>query len=59
MLLERGCRKVIAVRTNAVGITRYDESDPRVITVVPSEDLGSLMRFSPEVSKRNIKMGVF
>ena len=59
MLLERGCRKVIAVRTNAVGITRYDESDPRVITVVPSEDLGSLMRFSPEVSKRNIKMGYF
>lgn len=59
MLLERGCDRVVAVRTNAVGITRYDDKDERVITIRPSEDLGSLMRFSPEKAARNIKLGYY
>ena len=59
MLLERGCDKVIAVRTNAIGITRYDEDDKRVITIEPSEKLGSLMKFSPETSRHNIKLGYY
>lgn len=59
MLLDRGCEKVIAVRTNAVGITRYDEKDPRVITISPSEDLGSLMKFSTEKAQHNMKLGYY
>ncbi|MEA4920790.1 MAG: patatin-like phospholipase family protein [Clostridiaceae bacterium] len=59
MLLEHGCDKVIAVRTNAVGVTRYDDKDPRVITIVPSEDLGALMRFAPNVARHNIKLGYY
>ena len=59
MLLERGCNTVIAVRTNAVGVTRYDDKDPRVITVWPSEDLGSLMKFSPKVSRHNMELGYY
>ena len=59
MLLERGCDRVIAVRTNAVGITRYDEKDARVTTITPSEDLGSLMKFSPETARHNIELGYY
>lgn len=59
MLLEHGCDKVIAVRTNAVGVTRYDDKDPRVITIAPSEDLGALMRFSPNVARHNVKLGYY
>lgn len=59
MLLERGCDRVIAVRTNAVGVTRYNDKDKRVVTIRPSEDLGSLMRFAPARSVRNIRLGYY
>ncbi len=59
MLLERGCDKVIAVRTKAIGVTRYDENDARVVNIFPSGELGSLMRFEPEASRKNMLMGYF
>ena len=57
MLLEKGCDMVIAVRTHAAGVIRYDEKDARVVTVSPSEDLGSILRFSPEQARHNIELG--
>ncbi len=59
MLLERGCGRVVAVRTHAVGVTRYDDKDPRVITIRPSEDLGSLLRIDAETSRHNMALGYF
>ncbi|MBR5284752.1 MAG: patatin-like phospholipase family protein [Clostridia bacterium] len=59
MLLESGCEMVIAVRTHAAGVIRYDEKDVRVVTVSPSEDLGSILRFSPEQARHNIELGYY
>ncbi len=59
MLLDHGCDKVIAVRTYAVGIIRHDEEDDRIITISPSEDLGSTLRFSPAQARHNIELGYY
>ena len=59
MLLDRGCGQVIAVRTHAVGVTRYDDKDPRVVTIRPSEDLGSILRIDAETSRHNMALGYF
>ena len=59
MLLDRGCDKVIAIRTYAVGITRIPKENPNVITISPSEDLGPHMLFSPEKARYNITLGYY
>ena len=59
MLFDKGCDKVIAVRTHAVGIIRHDEEDARIITISPSEELGSTLRFSPEQARHNIELGYY
>jgi len=59
MLFDKGCDKVIAVRTYAAGIIRHDEEDARIITISPSEELGSTLRFSPEQAKHNIELGYY
>lgn len=59
MLLEAGCDTVIAVRTHAMGIIRHDEEDARVVTIAPSEELGSTLRFAPEQARHNIELGYY
>lgn len=59
MLLEQGCDRIIAVRTHAVGMIRHNEEDDRIITIAPSEELGSTLRFSPEQARHNIELGYY
>lgn len=59
MLLESGCDQVIAVRTHALGMIRHDEGDARVLTISPSEELGSTLRFSSEQARHNIELGYY
>lgn len=59
MLFDKGCDRVIAVRTHAAGIIRHDEEDARIITISPSEELGSTLRFSPEQARHNIELGYY
>jgi len=59
MLLGRGCDRVIAVRTHALGITRIPKENPNVIAVSPSEDLGPILLFDPEKARYNITLGYY
>lgn len=59
MLLEKGYDEIIAVRTMAPGIFRKVEipNGVNIRIIVPSEDLGNIMIFSPEAARRNIRLG--
>lgn len=51
-----GYEEIISIRTNAYGVFRKIE-DPRVKYIIPNEDLGGVLRFTPENSETNIKLG--
>ncbi len=60
MLVEKGYKKLILVRTNAVGITRkIDLEEEETITISPSGELGNLMEFDQVRAQENIKMGYY
>jgi NTE family protein len=51
LLAQRGYRDIIAIRTNAAGITRKIENqDVKVTYIIPSENLGSLLNFDNNVA---------
>jgi len=56
LLIKKDYDEIIAIRTNAHGIFRKIE-DPRVKYIIPRDDLGSIMRFTPENSAVLIKLG--
>lgn len=57
LLLHKGYDEVITVRTNSPGVVRKAIDPSKVRYITPSNDLGPLMWFSPENSKRNITAG--
>ena len=60
MLAERGCRRVLAVRTFGPGLFRTPkDKDVEVTIIAPSEPLGPLLDFDPERAARNIQMGYY
>jgi NTE family protein len=61
MLLKRGCDEVIAIRLMGFGRIRKipKEHQDKVITIMPSEDLGKLLEIDKERAKHNIKLGYF
>lgn len=60
MLQRLGCDRIIGVRTFGPGIYRVP-SDPNLeISVIePSESLGMIMNFEPEIAKKNIELGYY
>ena len=58
LLLDRGYDEVIVVRTNSAGIFRKTD-DPRVKCILPSDDIGSALLFSPEISSSQIELGYY
>lgn len=60
LLLEGGCNEIIEIRTNASGIVqKYDETGLSIYRIFPSEDLGFILDFTPELMERNVKMGYY
>lgn len=58
MLYQRGYRKVIAVRLLARGrVKKIDFPDLEVIYITPREPLGSMMDFTTERARQNLKLG--
>jgi NTE family protein len=60
MLALKGYKQVIAIRTLGLGITqkiRYP--DIAVTTISPSEPLGGMMSFYPDVIRRSLDMGYY
>lgn len=60
LLARKGYQEIVAVRTLSIGIVQ-DIKFPNVklITVKPSEDLGSILNFDNNMIQRNLTMGYF
>jgi NTE family protein len=57
-MIERGIKNIIAVDISGPGITRkVDTKDVNVIYIKNSEDLGGVLDFNAERSRRNIELG--
>ncbi|WP_458862489.1 patatin-like phospholipase family protein [Acidaminobacterium chupaoyuni] len=60
MLAAKGCDEIIAVRTYGPGVFRLPkEKDLKITVIEPSQPLGPIMNFDPQVSAENIKMGYY
>ncbi len=58
MLLEKGYKDLILVRTHAPGFTRkIDLKDTNSIVISPSDDIGKTYHYEAESSRRNIQLG--
>jgi len=59
MLIKKGYKEIIAVRTKAPGVFRRVAAPKgvRVRMVVPKHEMGSLLVFSPEKIEENIRYG--
>lgn len=61
MLIKKGYKNIIEIRTKAVGIYKKVKvpSDVNVITIKPSVDLGSILFVDMEVANKNVKLGYY
>ena len=61
VLIEHGCKDIIALRLFGIGVERSVKipEDTRVYTVEPTADLGSTLEFEPEQSRENLRAGYF
>lgn len=61
MLIKKGYKNIIEIRTKAVGIYKRVKvpKDVNVITIKPNTDLGSILFADMEVANRNVKLGYY
>jgi NTE family protein len=59
LLVKKGLKRIMAVRTLGIGISRRIPDGLDVTQIVPSEDLGGILNFDPPTIHRNMKMGYY
>lgn len=61
MLLNKGYKNIIEIRTKAIGIYKKVKKtkDVNVITIAPSSDLGSILFADQELIHKNVNMGYY
>ncbi|WP_461207509.1 patatin-like phospholipase family protein [Clostridium sp. DL1XJH146] len=60
LMLRKGFKKIIAVRTNGIGFEqKLNETDAEIIYIKPNENLGNTLDFDKTVARRNIKLGYY
>lgn len=62
MLLNKGYKDLILVRTHAPGLTRridLKDIDANVIVISPTDDIGKTYTYESELSRKNIKLGYY
>jgi len=60
LLINRGYKDIIAIRTLGMGRTRKISSDNAEIKyIIPGEDLGRALDFNKQVARKNLKLGYF
>lgn len=60
MLMDRGYKDLILVRTHAMGITRrLDLGDTNSIVISPSEDIGRSFHYESNRARTNIQLGFY
>lgn len=57
LLLDKGYDEVIAIRTNSFGVFRKVTDPDRVKVIAPKKQLGSMLEFSSESSRKCIDLG--
>lgn len=60
MLIDKGIKNIIAIKTNAIGIRKKVKSDNiNIIYIEPIEDLGGILDFDGDVAKQNLLLGYY
>jgi len=60
MLIRKGCRNIIAVRTNALGRTRkIVDSQVQVGYITTEDNLGGILDFDQMQARKNLKLGYY
>lgn len=61
MLVKKGYKNIIEIRTKAVGIYKKFKvpKDVNVITIVPKDDLGSVLFADKDLANKNVQMGYY
>ncbi|MFZ3101057.1 MAG: patatin-like phospholipase family protein [Desulfitobacteriaceae bacterium] len=60
LLIRKGYKEVIAIRTLGMGLTRkLEDAEVKVTNIIPSEDLGRILNFDQNLIQINLKMGYF
>jgi NTE family protein len=60
LLARKRYKEIIAVRTFGPGIVQnLQYSDVKVISIVPSEDLGMMLDFNSDLIRKNLQMGYY
>ena len=61
MLIKKGYKNVIEIRTKAVGVYKKvkPKKDVNIISIVPSSDLGSILFVDKAIANKNVKMGYY
>ena len=61
MLIDKGYKNIIVIRTHGLGITREIEEtkDINIIYIEPKDDLGNLLDFDNKIARRNLKLGYY
>ncbi len=61
MLVDKGYKDIIVIRTHGLGVTRDIEEtkDLNIIYIEPKEDLGNLLDFDNKIARRNLKLGYY
>ena len=61
MLVKKGYKNIIEIRTKAVGIYKKIKvpKDVNVITIVPKDDLGSVLFADKDLANKNVQMGYY
>lgn len=61
MLVKKGYKNIIEIRTKALGIYKKIKvpKDVNVITIVPKDDLGSVLFADKDLANKNVQMGYY
>ena len=59
LLIENGFEHIIAIELLGKGLKKKAKKNCDLITIKPSEDVGSLLNFQLSCSKKNIQMGYY
>lgn len=61
MLISKGYKDIIEIRTKAVGVYKKvkKDKDVKITTITPSDDLGSILFADSETILKNIEMGYY
>ena len=61
ILLQEGYKDILMIRIHGIGVEKYVKipDDVNVVTIEPTDDLGSIVEFDPEKSRRNMTIGYY